>query len=112
MLDDAEVVLTAYGISARICKSAIQVLREEGIKVGLVRPITLFPFPYEAYDKLNYDKIKFMVNVEMSMPPQFYEDVCSAVKDRAEIKLCLSSGGTVINFEDIVDLVRKGVKGE
>ena len=53
---DAEIVLTAYDISARICKSAVDLLRSEGIKAGLIRPITVHPFPYEAYDHIDYTK--------------------------------------------------------
>ena len=53
-LEDAEVVLTAYGISARICKSAVELLRAQGVKAGLIRPITVHPFPYAAYDHIDY----------------------------------------------------------
>ena len=52
-IEDAELVLTAYGISARICKSVVDILRKEGYKIGLIRPITVSPFPYASYDKIN-----------------------------------------------------------
>ena len=50
--EDAEIVLVAYGTTSRIVKNAIEVLREEGIKVGLIRPITLWPFPAEAFNQI------------------------------------------------------------
>lgn len=57
-IEDAELVLTAYGISARICKSVVDILRKEGYKIGMTRPITVSPFPYASYDKINYDICK------------------------------------------------------
>ena len=66
MLEDAEVVITAYGISARIAKSAVDVLRKEGIKVGLLRAVTVHPFPYQAFEHINYRKTKAVLDVEMS----------------------------------------------
>ncbi len=77
-LEDAEVVLTAYGISARICKSAVELLRAQGIKAGLIRPITVHPFPYAAYDHIDYSKVKAVLDVEMSIPAQFVDDVAGA----------------------------------
>lgn len=65
-IEDAELVLTAYGISARICKSVVDILRKEGYKIGLIRPITVSPFPYASYDKINYD-------------------ICKAVLDRRDV---------------------------
>lgn len=58
MVDDAEYIVTAYGSSARIAKSAVKELRAEGVKVGLIRAITLFPFPKDAFAKLDYAKVK------------------------------------------------------
>ena len=79
-IEDAELVLTAYGISARICKSVVDILRKEGYKIGLIRPITVSPFPYASYDKINYDICKAVLDVEMSIPAQFVEDVEMGVK--------------------------------
>ena len=81
-VEDAELVLTAYGISARICKSVVDMLRKEGYKIGLIRPITVSPFPYASYDKINYDICKAVLDVEMSIPAQFIEDVEMGVKGR------------------------------
>ena len=111
-LEDAEVVLTAYGISARIAESAAALLRKEGIKVGLIRPITVNPFPYEAYDKIDYSKVKAVLDVEMSIPAQFVKDVEVAVKDRCPIRTCLCSGGNIMSREAIVESVRKIMEGK
>ena len=111
-LDDAEVVITAYGISARIAESAANVLRREGIKAGLIRPITVNPFPYEAYDKIDYSKVKGIVDVEMSIPAQFVKDVKVAVRDRCPIETCLCSGGNIMSREAIVASVRKIMEGK
>ena len=94
-IEDAELVLTAYGISARICKSVVDILRKEGYKIGLIRPITVSPFPYASYDKINYDICKAVLDVEMSIPAQFVEDVESGVKGRCAIETCLCSGGNI-----------------
>ena len=107
MLDDAEVVITAYGISARIAMSAVRELRKEGIKAGLIRPITLYPFPYEAYNHIDYSKVKGMLDVEMSIPALFIEDVEVAVKDRCKIDTCLCSGGNVMSRNAIIASVKK-----
>ncbi len=107
MLDDAEIVLTGYGISARIAKSAVNILRNEGIKAGLLRAKTVFPFPYEAYDHINYDKVKGILDIEMSIPALFVEDVEVAVKGRAKIDTCLCSGGNILSREAVLEAARK-----
>lgn len=107
LLDDAEVVLTAFGISGRIAKSAVDCLRREGHKVGLIRPITISPFPYQAYDRLNYSRVKAILDVEMAIPALMVYDVKLAVKDRARIETCLRSGGVVISREEIMDAAVK-----
>ena len=107
MLDDAEIVLTGYGISARIAKSAVNILRKEGIKAGLLRAKTVYPFPYEAYDHINYDKVKGILDIEMSIPALFVEDVTVAVKGRAKIETCLCSGGNILSREAVLTAARK-----
>jgi 2-oxoglutarate ferredoxin oxidoreductase subunit alpha len=107
MLKDAEIVITAYGISARIAKSAVDVLRKEGIKVGLLRPITVHPFPYQAFEHIDYKNIKAVLDVEMSIPAQFVTDVEAGVKDRCPIETCLCSGGNIMSREAVIDAVKK-----
>ena len=106
-IEDAELVMTAYGISARICKSVVDMLRKEGYKVGLIRPITVSPFPYGSYDKINYDVCKAVLDVEMSIPAQFIEDVAMGVKDRCKIEACLCSGGNIMSREAVIEAVKK-----
>ncbi len=111
--DDADLVIAAYGSSARIAKSALATLRQQGVKVGLFRPITLWPFPSEALAKLVNAKRKFLV-VEMSMG-QFAQDVKLAVaRERALKDVVISEmhfpGGRVPTPEEIVDQAREVLK--
>lgn len=106
-LEDAEVVLTAYGISGRIAKSAVNELRKEGIKAGLIRPITVHPFPFKAYDRINWAINKGVLSIEMSIPAQFKTDVIAAVKGRCEVQDCLCSGGNIMTREAIITKAKK-----
>ncbi len=106
-IEDAEVVIAAYGISARIAKSVVDILRSEGKKIGLIRPITVHPFPYHSFEKLDYSKVKAILDVEMSIPAQMICDVKLAVKDRCPIETCLCSGGNVMKREAVLEAARK-----
>ena len=101
--DDAELILTAYGISGRIIKSAVNVLRSEGYKVGFIRPIKVNPFPDEPYGKLDYSRIRAVLCAEMSIPAQFAIDVKNAIRGRAEVDTVLSSGGTVLDRDRVIE---------
>ncbi|MDR3230828.1 MAG: 3-methyl-2-oxobutanoate dehydrogenase subunit VorB [Synergistaceae bacterium] len=74
MIDDAELIITAYGTTSRVCRSAINNLREEGFRVGMVRPITLWPFPTAGYSDLP-KSVKGILDVEMSASFQMMDDV-------------------------------------
>ena len=111
LVEDAELVLTAYGISGRICRSAVKLLRAEGIKAGLIRPITVSPFPYSAYDQIDYSRCKAILDVEMSIPAQFVEDVKVSVKDRCPVETCLCSGGNLMSREAVMAAARKIMEG-
>ena len=106
-LDDAEIVLTAYGISARIAKSAVDILRKKGVKAGLIRPITLNPFPTEAFEKLDYGHVKAILSVEMSIPAQYATDVEAVVRKRCPVEKCLCSGGNIMSREAVIEAVMK-----
>lgn len=110
-LEDAEIVLTAYGISARVVKSAVHKLRAEGIKAGYIRPLTVHPFPYQAYDHINYRSCKAVLNVEMSIPAQFVKDVEVGVKERCPIENCLCSGGNIISLNAVLSAAKKIIEG-
>ncbi|MCD4814420.1 3-methyl-2-oxobutanoate dehydrogenase subunit VorB [bacterium] len=104
--EDAEIVLTGYGSSARIAKQSQELLRKKGIKAGLFRPITVWPFPTRELTDLAKRLSKFIV-VEMSMG-QYIEDVQLAIarekslKD-VDIRLIQNPGGAIPIAEDIVD---------
>lgn len=106
-LDDAEVVLTAYGISGRIAKSVVDMLRKQDVKVGLIRPQTVHPFPAAAFDRLDYNRVKAILDVEMSIPAQFMQDVEAAVRKRCPIETCLCSGGNVMSREAVIQAALK-----
>lgn len=71
---DAEVILVSYGISSRVCKEAVKLARRKGLKVGMIRPITLWPFPRKAFEKTN-KTAKAYLSVEMNACGQMVEDV-------------------------------------
>lgn len=105
--DDAEIVITAYGSVARIAKSSVDILREKGVKAGLVRPVTVYPFPSETYLALaKNDCVKKFVCAELSMG-QMIEDVKLATNMLKPVEFYGRSGGNVMSPEDIVDFVLK-----
>ena len=107
-MEDAEYCLVAYGIAARVAKNAVVSLREQGIKAGLIRPITVWPFPRKAINAAA-DKVKAFVSVELSMG-QMIEDVKLAEECRKPVYLCSRSGGMIPDPEQIIELV-KNVEG-
>ena len=110
-LEDAEVVLVAYGTSARIAKSAMEIMRDEGCRIGMIRPKTVSPFPARSFDRINYDTCRCVLDVEMSIPAQMLYDVRLGVKDRAPVECCLRSGGNLIEREDVVKEIKKILEG-
>ena len=79
MVEDAELVLVAYGISSRVCRSAVRQARKEGLKLGLIRPITVWPYPRKAFENIP-ECVKGYVSVEMSISSQMGEDILIACK--------------------------------
>ena len=108
MMDDAEYCLVAFGIAARVAKNAVAALREQGIKAGLIRPITVWPFPKKVIREAA-DKVKAFISVELSMG-QMIEDVKLAEECRKPVYLCSRSGGMIPDPEQIITLV-KNVEG-
>ncbi|MFZ4057289.1 MAG: 3-methyl-2-oxobutanoate dehydrogenase subunit VorB [Ferruginibacter sp.] len=98
--EDAEYILVAYGLSARICHKAVDLARAKGIKVGLHRPISLFPFPYERLNTLA-NTAKHMLSVELNTG-QMVEDVQLAVKGKVEVAFYGRLGGMLPTPEEIV----------
>jgi 2-oxoglutarate ferredoxin oxidoreductase subunit alpha len=105
MMDDADIVVVAYGTSGRIAKTAVQQARAGGIRVGLFRPITMFPFPYERLDQITQTAKQFLV-VELSAG-QMIEDVRLGTRQRVPISFYGKMGGLVPLPEDILDQIRK-----
>ena len=93
MMEDAEICVVAFGISARVAKNAIVQARAEGIKVGMIRPITLWPFPKAPMLKAS-EKVHTFISVEMSMG-QMIEDIELAIRCRRPVKLCNRVGGMI-----------------
>lgn len=83
--EDAEIVLVAYGISSRVSKEAVKVARRRGMKLGLIRPITLWPFPMKAFDALG-EQVKGFLCVEMSILGQMRDDVVLACGNRRPVE--------------------------
>jgi len=99
-VDDAQLVLVAYGISARVCREAVAVGRQRGLKLGLLRPITLFPFPTHAIQALAERPVAFL-SVEMSMG-QMVDDVRLAVGGRRAVEH-FGRPATLVDAEEILD---------
>ncbi len=83
--EDAEIVLVAYGISSRVAKAAVVMARREGIRLGLIRPITLWPFPKKAFDALG-SQVKAFLDIEMSILGQMTDDVVLACENRRPVE--------------------------
>jgi len=99
-VEDADVIIAAYGTVARIAKTAIEVLREKGYKVGMVRPITVFPFPYSTFEKLAGGNCRFLA-IEMSLG-QMIDDVKLGVCGKAPVAFYGRTGGMVPTYDEIV----------
>ncbi len=104
LVEDAEIVLVAYGISSRICVEAVDKSRSQGKKIGLIRPISLYPFPTKAFEEL--PEAKAFASVEISCLSQMIEDICLAVKGRLPV-YPIRSGMSVYESDDICSSIDK-----
>jgi len=107
--DDAEYILVAYGTSARVCQKSVQLARNEGIKVGLLRPITLFPFPSKRLNELA-GKTKMMFSIEMSAG-QMVEDVLLSVNGKVPVYHFGRMGGIVTAPDEVVEFLKSKIGG-
>lgn len=105
MMDDAEICIAAFGIAARVAKNAINEARSKGIKVGLIRPITLWPFPAVPFEKAA-EKVKHIISVELSMG-QMIEDIKLASKCKVPVTLCNRAGGMIPSPEQVLEAIEK-----
>ena len=110
MMEDAEYCVVAFGIASRVAKNAVVAARAEGIKVGLIRPITLWPFP-KAPIAAAADKVKGFISVEMSMG-QMIEDVRLYSGCKRPVSLCSRSGGMIPSPDQVLESIRAAQKGE
>ncbi len=104
-LEDAEIVFVAFGTMSRLCAEAAELLEERGVKAGLIRPISLWPFPDKAFDELG-GKTKIVISTELSMG-QMLTDVKAAVKGRVPVGLINRTGGIVPSSLEIVERALK-----
>lgn len=109
-LEDADVVVAAYGTTSRIAKTAIATLKEEGYKVGLIRPITLWPYPYDEFNKIN-DDCKGILTVEMNTG-QMIDDVKIAVAGKFPVHFHGRTGGMAPTPDEIIEKVKSICGGD
>lgn len=108
MMDDAEYCIVAFGIAARVSKNAVAAARKAGIKAGLIRPITLWPFPKKAISEAA-NNVKGFISVELSMG-QMIEDVKLACDCRRPVELCNRTGGMIPTPEQVLEAIQKMAK--
>ena len=105
MTDDADIILVAFGITARVAKSAIADMRKEGIRAGMLRPITLWPFPKKKLGELA-ETAKVFLSVEMSMG-QMVDDVRLGVNGRRPVHFFGRTGGIIPSVEEVAGEIRR-----
>ena len=108
MMDDAEIAIAAFGIAARVSKNAVNEARKMGIKAGLIRPITLWPFPDAPFKKAA-THVKEIISVELNMG-QMIEDVRLASECKVKVSLCNRVGGMIPSPEQVLDAIVKASK--
>ena len=109
LVDDADIVIAAFGIAARVSRSAVNEARKQGIKVGMIRPITLWPFPKAPFEKAA-EHAKAFISVELSMG-QMIEDVQLATKCKVPVTLCNRAGGMIPSPEQVLEAIKTAANG-
>jgi len=107
-MDDAELIVVAYGIAARIASSSVRRLRREGTRIGLFRPLTLFPFPERQLKDICNGKRRFLT-IEMNMG-QMVEDVRLSVEGRAKVDFYGRPGGAIPTPEELYKVIISSLK--
>ena len=105
MCDDAEYILVAFGSSARICSATVEMAREQGIKLGLLRPVTLYPFPYEPLKQMAERGVKGFMSVELNAG-QMVEDVRLAIEGKSPVVHYGRTGGVMFNPESVLEALK------
>jgi 2-oxoglutarate ferredoxin oxidoreductase subunit alpha len=104
-VEDAQLVVAAFGSMARVSKTSVELARDEGMKVGLLRPITLFPFPGEALYTLS-QRVKTFLTVELNTG-QMVEDVKLSVARDAQVHFYGRPPGSIPSPEEVLEEIRK-----
>ncbi|WP_022664959.1 3-methyl-2-oxobutanoate dehydrogenase subunit VorB [Desulfospira joergensenii] len=103
---DYQVLITSYGTMSRVCRTSIDMLKQEGIEVALLRPKTLFPFPEKAvHEAAGKESCKFVISIEMSMG-QMVEDVDRCVRGQKPVEFYGECGGDIPSPEKIIDIIK------
>ena len=108
MMDDADICIVAFGVAARVSQNAIDKARAAGIKVGMIRPITLWPFPKKVLLD-TADRVKAFVSVELSMG-QLIEDIELATRCKKPVLLCSRVGGMIPSTDNVLDKIKEADK--
>ncbi len=109
MMEDAEICVAAYGIASRVAKNAINEARKQGVKVGLLRPITLWPFPVKPFREAA-DRVNSFISVELSMG-QMIEDIKLATECKKPVTLCNRAGGIIPSPEQVLEAIMAAANG-
>ncbi|MEN8212620.1 MAG: transketolase C-terminal domain-containing protein, partial [Thermodesulfobacteriota bacterium] len=103
---DYQVLIVSYGTMSRVCKTSIDMMKEQGLEVGLLRPKTLFPFPEkEIYEAATKESCKAVISIEMSMG-QMVEDVERCIKGKREVDFYGECGGDIPTPEKIIEVIQ------
>ena len=109
-VDDADIVLVAYGISARVAQGAVEKARNEGFKLGLIRPITLWPYPRKAFDEIP-DTCRGIITVEANMMGQMRDDVIITVKGKYPT-YSLATRQRIAKVDQVIDFAKAVYEGK
>lgn len=108
-VEDAEIVLVAYGISSRVCLETVEIARSKGLRVGLIRPITLWPFPVKAFEEA--ENAKLFLSVEINILGQMVDDIRLAVHDKVPVEH-YGSIFEIPESEGMIEKIEKWLKKE
>jgi len=108
-MEDAEICVVAFGIAARVSQNAVDMARQKGIKAGMIRPITLWPFPEKAL-KAAAEACKAFISVELNMG-QMIEDVKLAIECKRPVSLCCRTGGMIPSPDEVLAAIERAAEG-
>ena len=105
--DDAEIIIVSFGLTSRVVRKSVDIGRAQGMKIGLFRPQTVWPFPYEKLkDHADQDRVKFFISIEMNAG-QMVEDVKLAVCGKKPVHFYGRMGGIVPDSYEVIEQIKK-----